>query len=132
MAALGGAEAGLVTCDGAGALMLRKPVEDLPRRASAPAAPCGRSTGRWPVRPSRSRRWSRCPADPAAVPRPGRRPAAARDRLRHPAVLEATMLVEPVEEAATPPLKLGTACRVCPRDGCLARREPSILGADAG
>ena len=132
MAALGGAKAGLVTCDGAGALMLRKPVEGF-----APPR-FGAGCTLWPLYRALAR-----PAQPieALVEMPGRIPRLFRARavalplpgtgFATPAVLEATMLVEPVEEAATPPLKLGTACRVCPRDGCLARREPSILGADA-
>ena len=47
-----------------------------------------------------------------------------------PQVLEATMLVLPDAgpdrgaEAAEP---VGPTCRICPREGCPARREPSIL-----
>lgn len=28
---------------------------------------------------------------------------------------------------AQPPLAVGSTCRICPRDACAARREPSIL-----
>jgi len=132
MAALGGKEAGLVTCDSAGALLLRKPVEGfVPPRFGAGCT-------LWPLYRALSR-----PAQPveALVEMPGRIPHLFRARavalpvpgtgFATPAVLEATMLIEPVEAAATQPLPLGPACRVCPRDACLARREPSILGNDA-
>ena len=133
MAALGGPAAGLVTCDGAGALMLRKPVEGFtPPRFGAGCT-------LWPLYRALTR-----PAQPieALVEMPGRIPHLFRTYaiavpvpgtgFATPTVFEATMLIEPVEEAASRPLPLGTACRVCPRDACLARREPSILGADAG
>lgn len=132
MAALGGKEAGLVTCDGAGALILRKPVEGFtPPRFGAGCT-------LWPLYRALSR-----PAQPveALVEMPGRIPHLFRARavalpvpgtgFATPSVMEATMLIEPVEEAGRAPLPLGPACRVCPRDACLARREPSILGTDA-
>ena len=133
MAALGGKSAGLVTCDSAGALLLRKPVEGF-----APPR-FGAGCTLWPLYRALSR-----PAQPveALIEMPGRIPHLFRARavalpvpgtgFATPAALEATMLVERVEDAPTPPLPVGTACRVCPRDACLVRREPSILGMDAG
>ena len=46
-------------------------------------------------------------------------------------VFEATMLLMPAgpEGAAEP---VGPTCRICPRDPCRARREPSILGPAPG
>lgn len=120
---------GLVTCDGSGTLTLRKPVEgfDLPRfGAGCPLWPLYQALARpaQPVSavvamPGRVARQFRCRA--VALPRPGARFDA-------PPVIEATMLVEPLagapQEAA---LGVGSTCRVCPRAGCPARREPSIL-----
>lgn len=126
-----GAVPGLVTCDGSGTLVLRKPVGGftLPRFGSA------------------------CPLWPlfAALARPlvalegqiqlaGRRMARFSVRswceLRHPAgfrgpeLREAAMLILP---ATTPPgegsaaLAVGPTCRICPQPDCAARREPSII-----
>ncbi len=47
-----------------------------------------------------------------------------------PAVFEAAMLILPddgPERPAEPMVSIGTSCRICPRRGCAARREPSIL-----
>ena len=45
-----------------------------------------------------------------------------------PPLLEAVMLVLSDPPATlTPALAAGVTCRVCPRRGCPARREPSIL-----
>ncbi len=127
-AALGGRNAGLVTCDSAGALLLRKPVEGFAPPRFGPGCPL------WPLYQALAR-----PAQPveATIEMPGRLPKLFRARaialprpgtgFTTPAVLEATMLVEAVETAPLPPLQTGTACRTCPRNACLARREPSIL-----
>ena len=48
-----------------------------------------------------------------------------------PQVVEATMLILPPDRAQLPdqpPTEIGLTCRVCPRQACAARREPSILG----
>lgn len=49
-----------------------------------------------------------------------------------PAVMEATMLIVPLEGThrlapGVAPRPIGSSCRICPRQACLARREPSIL-----
>ncbi|MCB1338371.1 MAG: DUF2083 domain-containing protein [Maritimibacter sp.] len=133
IAALGGDGAGLVTCDGAGVLTLRKPVEGfaLPR--------FGAGCPLWPLYQALSR-----PAQPVSclVEMPGRVPRRFRARavaqvmpgtgFATPPALEATMLIEPVEDTPEPAIPMGSACRVCPRDACPARREPSILSAEAG
>ncbi|MFP4044748.1 MAG: short-chain fatty acyl-CoA regulator family protein, partial [Rhodosalinus sp.] len=47
-----------------------------------------------------------------------------------PPLMEAHMLVVAAPEAtAPPPLEVGVTCRICPREGCPARREPSLLSA---
>ncbi|MEM8979319.1 MAG: short-chain fatty acyl-CoA regulator family protein [Pseudomonadota bacterium] len=46
-----------------------------------------------------------------------------------PVVLETTMLIRPLDgqEVQEGLVQVGSGCRVCPREGCSARREPSIL-----
>ena len=51
-----------------------------------------------------------------------------------PVVFEATMLIlpEPNEGPADGAvIPIGATCRVCPRETCVARREPSILSDTA-
>ncbi|MBU2958479.1 DUF2083 domain-containing protein [Paracoccus sp. C2R09] len=48
--------------------------------------------------------------------------------LHGPWLTEATMLMVPLDgPAPQDALPVGPACRICPRDDCVARREPSIL-----
>lgn len=125
------APAGLAICDRAGALVYRKPLPDFPLPlfdAGCPLWPLYAALGQ-PMRPvsetvvpaGRTRRTFRAHAvaEPAAPLVPGR-----------PALFEAHMLLVPVEAAAPdmPALDVGTSCRICPRETCPARREPSILG----
>jgi predicted transcriptional regulator len=51
--------------------------------------------------------------------------------LRGPELRRAAMLILPGETARTEALVVGSSCRVCPRAGCPARREPSILSETA-
>lgn len=46
-----------------------------------------------------------------------------------PPVLRATMLVSRTDagEGGQPPVPVGRSCRICPRIGCSARREPSVM-----
>jgi predicted transcriptional regulator len=45
-------------------------------------------------------------------------------------VTEALMLVLPAQGPRSGAERVvGAACRICPRAGCVARREPSIVGA---
>ncbi len=47
-----------------------------------------------------------------------------------PPQVQATMLVMPdPTPGPSTPIPVGVSCRICPRDGCKARREPSALGA---
>jgi predicted transcriptional regulator len=129
LATLPDATDGLVICDASGALLLRKPVDGflLPRYGAA--CPL------WPLYVALAR-----PVTPVEAlgempgPAPRRYRLRAWGALRHPQgfggveVREALMLVAPEPgPPATPPLRLGGSCRICPRDGCPARREPSIL-----
>jgi predicted transcriptional regulator len=47
-------------------------------------------------------------------------------------VFEAAMLILPEDPATAvqgAPVEIGPGCRICMRDSCAARREPSILSA---
>jgi len=123
---------GLALCDGSGTLTLRRPVEgfQLPRFGGAcPLWPLYQAL----VQPDRPLR--------ATVEFAGRPPmrfvahavAGARDPLRFdpPFAWEAAMLLTPASALtgvdSTAVVPVGTACRVCPRTACGARREPSII-----
>jgi len=48
-----------------------------------------------------------------------------------PVVVEALMLILPAPAARGPQERaIGASCRICPRPGCVARREPSILAGE--
>ncbi len=120
---------GLVIVDAAGGVAFHKPVEGFDMMRSGGHCPL------WPVFSALSR-----PDQPiravAALP------SATQSHYQCYAVassfgevgfdtlpqIRATMLVIPVaaeNEGATVPV--GMACRICPRDACTARREPSIV-----
>jgi predicted transcriptional regulator/DNA-binding XRE family transcriptional regulator len=122
-------EAGLVIADAAGAITFRRPIAGFPLPRHGAACPL------WPVFQALSR-----PGVPVAavveMPGAGARrfsalaiavPVGPAD-FGAPPVFEATMLLTPAgpEGSAT---ALGPTCRICPREACRARREPSILGA---
>ena len=125
-----GPTCGLVICDGSGALSFRKPVDgfSIPR--------FGTGCPLWPLYQALAR-----PSQPirARVEMPGRTPRRftclaicqpqAAPSFEAPPVFEATMLILPEDPMAetNPGLPVGGSCRVCPREGCGARREPSIL-----
>lgn len=121
---------GLVICDGSGTLLFRRPAEGFPLPRFGAACPL------WPLF--------------AALGAPGRavraEVAVAGQRLRRFHVLahaglsypegfggvelrHAHMLILPAEAAggAAPQVTVGPTCRICPREGCPARREPSIV-----
>ncbi len=120
---------GLVVCDAAGAFTFRKPAPGfaLPRHGAA--CPL------WPLYEALAR-----PGVPlrAVIEMAGRVPQRfevfAFGELRHPqgfdgpTIAEASMLVLPAATLRSDSERLvGSSCRVCPRAGCAARREPSIL-----
>ncbi|HHC29041.1 MAG TPA: transcriptional regulator, partial [Rhodobacterales bacterium] len=133
-ASLGGEAVGLAICDGTGTLTLRKSVDGfaLPR--------FGAGCARWPLFQALSR-----PAQPvsALVEMPGRLERrflcraislpVAGTGFDAPLVYESTMLIEAAPDDAAgrfgPVVQAGVSCRICPREGCAARREPSILSA---
>lgn len=123
-----GQDAGLVICDASGSILFRKPVSGfaLPR--------FGASCPLWPVYTALQR-----PDMPLrrTVMQQGRtvlgfdclavawnHVAASfdRDPLYH-----AVMLILPRREVPEDAQPVGSSCRICPRQPCEARREPSIL-----
>ena len=120
----------LAICDASGALIYRRPLPDfaMPRfGAGCPLWPLFRAMTRpmtvlreeitQPGRDARSlTAWA--VAQPLGPAQPNRDP-----------LLEAHMLVTAANPGSDPdPLPVGVTCRICPRDPCIARREPSILG----
>lgn len=122
---------GLVICDGSGTLVFRKPLVGFSLPRFGAACPL------WPLYQALAR-----PSQPVHthVTMAGRAGARFDTRawceLRHldgfdaPPVLRSYMLILPAP-AEGPSQRVGTACRICPRIGCGARREPSIMGEGA-
>lgn len=127
---------GLAICDSSGVLIYRKPLPDFPMPRFGAACPL------WPLYRALSRPhvilaapvmqagrsgvglWSEALATPLCGP------AVNADPL-----YQAQMLVRPLPAGVETPAdlpQLGVACRVCPRDACEGRREPSILGPVGG
>ncbi|WP_458790116.1 short-chain fatty acyl-CoA regulator family protein [Yoonia sp. MH D7] len=120
---------GLAVADASGALLLVKPAAGFAMPRSGAGCPL------WPVFAAFSR-----PGQPirAEVSMPG---ANAQRFLCYavaqpvgtagfdlPQVLRATMLVISDQAAgAAPAIGVGVSCRICPREDCEARREPSVI-----
>ncbi|MGD9862619.1 MAG: helix-turn-helix domain-containing protein [Pseudodonghicola sp.] len=124
-------EVGLVVCDASGSILFRKAVTGfaLPRHGeSCPLWPLFTALNR-PLVPIRRRvsQLGRTAAqfDCLAVAWPEGQPGFDRDPL-----YRSIMLILPVpggSAGAGGAQQVGSSCRVCPRDPCDARREPSIL-----
>lgn len=127
-----GAEAGLVLCDASGTLTFRKPISGFALPRFGAACPL------WPLFTALTR-----PMTPietlieTAGPQPQRFRIRAFCQPRFPAgfrgpeLREAAMLILPEPRSSDPrgteALAVGSTCRICQRDACPARREPSIL-----
>lgn len=123
---------GLVVCDGAGALTLWKAVPGFPLPRQGAGCPL------WPLYAALAR-----PGQPIEAlaevpgPLPRRFRLRALGETRPPpawggAELRAAAMLVRAEPGLPPPgvpvLPVGGSCRICPREACPARREPSILG----
>jgi predicted transcriptional regulator/DNA-binding XRE family transcriptional regulator len=127
-----GANTGLVVCDSSGAMLFRKAIEgfSVPRfGTSCPLWPLFSAFSR-PMTPicQRVEQISRDASqfDCIAIAHPIGEPALNMDPIYH-----STMLIVPASQtvlpAATPVKPVGSTCRVCTRERCIGRREPSIL-----
>lgn len=134
MALAPGSAAGLVICDASGTLLFRKPVEgfNLPRfGAACPLWPLFSALGR-AMTPIRAivETTSRAPRlfDAMAFCETHLPQGFSGAQLR-----EAGMLLLPIGAPVQgiPVQPVGSSCRICPRQACPARREPSIV-AEAG
>ncbi len=124
---------GLAICDASGVLTYRKPLPDFPMPRFGAACPL------WPLYRALSRPhvilagpvaqagragvalWAEALATPIAGPSVNADP-----------IYQAQKLVRPLPPGAEAPAsvpQLGVACRVCPRETCEVRREPSILAS---
>lgn len=131
-----GATEGFVLCDASGTLLIRKPVAGFSLPRFGAACPI------WPLFTALAR-----PMEPvsALAELPGQVPLLFRLRaFCEPEAVEfaaaggsgvvlrrAGMLMEPVPGAQGAALPIGASCRICPREDCAARREPSIMAARA-
>lgn len=123
--------AGILVCDGSGALTLRRPTPGFPLPRPGDACPL------WPL-------YQALAAPQTAVSHmvaapDGRRfttlSYATRSQptgLGGPVLTQAQMLILPAEGGSQSPaarqaIPIGPSCRICPRMDCAARREPSIL-----
>lgn len=128
-----GATDGLVMCDGSGALLVCKRVEGFSVPRHGAACPL------WPLYSALSR-----PSQPVAalVEMPGMVPqqfflrafcaATYPQGIAGPELRTGAMLISKRGPAAGgseagAALPVGSTCRICPRAGCIARREPSII-----
>lgn len=123
--------AGLVVCDASGTPVFRKPLAGFPLPRFGAACPL------WPLYDALAQ-----PGQPVRVQveMAGRQAGVfdtfAWGSLEWPDGFDAlprrraTMMVRPLSGAATVQTArpVGTSCRICPRPGCSARREPSITG----
>ncbi|MBU3028943.1 XRE family transcriptional regulator [Paracoccus marinaquae] len=122
--------AGLLVCDGSGALTLRRPAPGFPLPRPGDACPL------WPLYQALAA--PQTAMSHLVITPEGRRFATLSYATRRqpggtggPVLTQAQMLILPAETAAASPalpaIPIGPSCRICPRTVCAARREPSIL-----
>ncbi|UOA15149.1 helix-turn-helix domain-containing protein [Sulfitobacter dubius] len=120
--------AGLVVCDRAGSVTFAKSVEGftVPRfGACCPLWPLFAVQGQpGLVTKSRVMQMGRGQAQFEAIATCEVQAAAAYNT---PPLSQSVMLLLPVPSGAAPAQPVGATCRICPVEGCRARREPSIL-----
>ena len=122
---------GLAICDGAGALTFRKPSPEF----SMP--PVGHACGLWPLFQVLGQPNTPVKVRVRQVGRDAQvaQALAVSDEVRpasftQPALIRAHMLLLPITNRSDDVARdVGVTCRICPLDGCEARREPSIIDA---
>lgn len=122
---------GLVSCDASGTLLFRRPAEGFPVPRFGAACPL------WPLYAALGHPGRAVQAELAVAGRAERRfHVLAHAELAYPEgfggveVRRAYMLMSPVQGATAVPgphVPVGPTCRICPREACPARREPSIV-----
>lgn len=120
--------AGLVVCDRSGSVTFAKSIEGftVPRfGACCPLWPLFAVQGQpGLVMKSRVMQMGRGQAQFEAIATCEVQAAAAYNT---PPLSQSVMLLLPVPSGAAPAQPVGATCRICPVEGCRARREPSIL-----
>ena len=126
----GGLAPGLVVCDASGTLTFRKAV-----RGFEPPK-FGAACALWPLYEALRRPMQPLRVEAIIPGRDTRRFTLHAYSTTHypagfdkPGVVESTMLIVPVigDAPSVPHLEIGSSCRVCAVEACVARREPSIL-----
>jgi transcriptional regulator with XRE-family HTH domain len=120
--------AGLVICDGAGAMIYRRPLPGF----SLPRAGAGCTL--WPLYAALGRPMSPVEAVAEMTGQPPQRfllRAWCQTRMAGGfggvELRRAAMLILPAPAGVAAALAIGPTCRICVREGCAGRREPSIL-----
>ncbi|QFT59617.1 Helix-turn-helix domain protein [Sulfitobacter sp. THAF37] len=130
LAALPELEAGLIVCDRSGTVTFRKSVDgfSVPRHgACCPLWPLFAALGQ-PGAIIACRVGQMGRAQGLFQSYALSEPVGPQD-YNMPPMLRSNMLLLPVPEGAAPEMPVGVTCRICPREECAARREPSILSA---
>lgn len=121
--------AGLMVCDGSGALILRRAPQGLALARPGDACPL------WPLFTALALPQTAIARHVVTPEGRGFRTLSYGQRsqplgLDGPVLTRAQMLILPDREQAPPgAIPVGPACRICPRAACPARREPSIMAA---
>jgi XRE family transcriptional regulator, fatty acid utilization regulator len=128
LAMLPGSKFGLVVCDGSGTMTYRKAVDGFALPRFGAACPL------WPLYSALSRPMTAVSAlVETPVPGAGRFGVHAFCQVTQAGgfggveLREAAMLIWPEAGHRAAALEIGSTCRICPRNACVARREPSIL-----
>ncbi|NDV00923.1 short-chain fatty acyl-CoA regulator family protein [Pseudoroseicyclus tamaricis] len=118
---------GLAICDAAGALTRLRPLPgfSLPRSGACPLWPLYQALGQ-PGRPLAARVSLPGERAPPLLVHAAAAPAAPAG-FGAPPPLTSVMLVRPAAADGPQPAPVGPACRICPRERCPARREPSLM-----
>jgi predicted transcriptional regulator len=126
------AKPGLVIADASGAILYRREVPGFPLPRFGTACPL------WPLFSALSRPMFPIVTQVRMAGRGGGvfQACAMADAELPPnigadLVLRSHMLLWPSEDGGKQAQGVGVTCRICPRDGCAARREPSIMGQSA-
>ncbi|MBT25182.1 short-chain fatty acyl-CoA regulator family protein [Thalassobius sp. S69A] len=126
-----GRAVGLVSCDASGTMTFRKAVDGftLPRfGAACPLWPLFRALSQ-PMVPVRQVVQQAGRGSGVFVTYSIAQPSGPVS-FDTPPLFEAYMLILPLESGERPPedaVEVGVSCRICPREACPGRREPSIL-----